>query len=687
MITINDNSTQQINAALLRLNNVIDMDVDKLESDISKASSKLKQEIDEVKAGIMVYKPGEHIEITNKGVISVIDVDKTLTIQKNGVPLGSFTALGLNSATVNIEVPDPQMYESFFVCTTTYGTAAKTANSSQVGEGFAPVDGVCYMVYMKSGNGGGGSAARTLSLNGSTAYPMYLGEHVAAITGTFQMDSMLVFCIFHAATSTATSTVEAYYQVRPVAFRTMNAYQLAGNTITVENTQYGFNKNFSFELTCQTGTTSTVTLMNWAGGTTTASVIINGNATAGIPNGFRGLAFFKYDTTNGNKLYITSDLTNLFGMSIDVNSNAGTIPIVLRNTLTTYGSQYCNETGMRYGINMNNSDIVNLNGLYTNDAAGSFSEGINFYRRSQTVDSVAHIYDDSMYAAGGHFYFGADVERIYTKGASTSGTDNSDAILHAASFVGTAYYSPNFTYVVDSDAALKAWSNNTAGNDYTSVLIRKGEWTLNFTTQTASNLYAINLTTTGTKVIVGEVGSRIVIQRTAPATSNYRRLYSLYYSSTPTSDDYFIHNLTLGCTLTTTISGSSQWAACYGLDNCRNVSNCKVVATVNELSAAAGNCYAISNCINVHQSLATSVGNATSLAGTVYGIGGCVGVEECTANAMSNYTDQTNTNDYSNNKSVRYCKATNGKYQTSYFSPSATSTYLCANTLNGGWNT
>lgn len=50
-----------------------------------------------------------------------------------------------------------------------------------------------------------------------------------------------------------------------------------------------------------------------------------------------------------------------------------------------------------YGIDMNNSDMVGINGLYFQDAADSAGEGINFYRSSTTWDRL--------YAYGGVLYF------------------------------------------------------------------------------------------------------------------------------------------------------------------------------------------------------------------------------------------------------------------------------------------
>lgn len=54
-------------------------------------------------------------------------------------------------------------------------------------------------------------------------------------------------------------------------------------------------------------------------------------------------------------------------------------------------------TSDSYGIDMNNSDMIGINGLYFQDAVDSAGEGINFYRSSTTWDRL--------YAYGGVLYF------------------------------------------------------------------------------------------------------------------------------------------------------------------------------------------------------------------------------------------------------------------------------------------
>ena len=68
-------------------------------------------------------------------------------------------------------------------------------------------------------------------------------------------------------------------------------------------------------------------------------------------------------------------------------------------SVSTTGSQYWNSGA--YGLHLNNSDIVGINGLWFPDAIDSAGEGINFYRSSTTWDRL--------YAYGGVLYFAPNI--------------------------------------------------------------------------------------------------------------------------------------------------------------------------------------------------------------------------------------------------------------------------------------
>lgn len=69
--------------------------------------------------------------------------------------------------------------------------------------------------------------------------------------------------------------------------------------------------------------------------------------------------------------------------------------VISPKTINIGANQYV--TSSAYGIDMNNSDISGINGLYFEDAADSAGEGINFYRASGTWDRL--------YAYNGVLYF------------------------------------------------------------------------------------------------------------------------------------------------------------------------------------------------------------------------------------------------------------------------------------------
>jgi hypothetical protein len=106
-----------------------------------------------------------------------------------------------------------------------------------------------------------------------------------------------------------------------------------------------------------------------------------------------------------------------------------------------------------------------------------------------------------------------------------------------------------FTFVVDSDAALAAWATNAAGNDYTQVLIKKGTWT---------SAQAVNLTTAGTKAVVGQAGSLL----------SFTSQYGLRYE-TLAADDCRMQGVNVALDYRGNGSASS-----YGFAYCAHLSNC-----------------------------------------------------------------------------------------------------------------
>lgn len=244
-----------------------------------------------------------------------------------------------------------------------------------------------------------------------------------------------------------------------------------------------------------------------------------------------------------------------------------------------------------------------------------------------------------------------------------------------------------FTYVVDSDQALADWANNASGNDYTSVLIR-GQRTL-------SGL-SIDLSATGTKIIIGEPKSSI------NATYNGGTRSVFGYSSLPQTDDYFI----CGLSITVNFSNVGGGGAAYVLMRCRNIYNSFITCNGN----TGGHCFR--SCENIYScsSVATAASNydnnnacgfrdcrnlfnckgsaAATKKADAYGYYGCINVSNCSGIAGTTENNKKSCG-FEQCLSVRYCQGSGvtAAYEASYFSPTADPTYACANTLNGGWNT
>jgi hypothetical protein len=233
--------------------------------------------------------------------------------------------------------------------------------------------------------------------------------------------------------------------------------------------------------------------------------------------------------------------------------------------------------------------------------------------------------------------------------ASGSTFDGSAARTLSYNSIGAAAAKDvySFTYVVDSDQKLADWANNVTSNgqDYTSVLIKKGTYSARCDRDGANG---INLTQSGTKVIVGETGSVITMHNDTVDTTNTTKVY-FSYDNVPDGVDYLIYNVTLNYN---SRYYASPYPANYAFKNCRSIKKCKVT--------------------NISSS------NHRGLGRSFYG---CYDIEDCEAIEADN-ADGSFTNCFL----VKKCKA-NKQFVSSFSSPTAITGYECANTLEGGWNT
>ncbi len=283
----------------------------------------------------------------------------------------------------------------------------------------------------------------------------------------------------------------------------------------------------------------------------------------------------------------------------------------------------------------------------------------------------------------------------------------------------TATNCEQFSFVVDSNDKLAQWANNdkASGQDYTSVLIRKGEWT---------STKGVNLTTAGTKVVVGEAGNKIVFNNVENG---------LYYDAVPTGSEYHMHDVTVTvtngsgsvfgfylCTNLTNCTGNSNgtgFHSCTNLTNCTgnsngtdngigfysctNLTNCTGTGNGNDISSSTGTGKGFHSCTNLTNCTGTGTGaingigtgfysctNLTNCTGTGTGIGigfyTCTNLTNCTGTGIGFGTGYG----FHSCKTVISCKAgghcSADVFYKCYASSSGTSTYACADTANGGFN-
>lgn len=149
----------------------------------------------------------------------------------------------------------------------------------------------------------------------------------------------------------------------------------------------------------------------------------------------------------------------------------------------------------------------------------------------------------------------------------------------------TQFMSSPATFVVNSDETLAAWAAHTAGNDYSSVYIASGTYTL--------PSGGINLTAAGTKQVEGHPSSKLVFEAITPVDGNYSA--ALYYTSRPTDPSYNIKNVNVECTGAPATSANNYPCA---FRNCVNLTNCSGFAKATGTKAYQA-AYAFYGCQNL----------------------------------------------------------------------------------------
>lgn len=217
-----------------------------------------------------------------------------------------------------------------------------------------------------------------------------------------------------------------------------------------------------------------------------------------------------------------------------------------------------------------------------------------------------------------------------------------------------------YTYVVDSDQALIDWANNdrNRGQDYTSVLIKKGEWKSN---------KGVNLTQAGTLAVEGEIDSTLVF--------NFD----------------FDFNLDVAC-----ITGYAEMHGITGVYITGFASN--DVAEIETTVSVTGfkQCYNLIGCdAKIDVNNAYNYGDPGQIYATSYGYHKCKNIVNCSGASSAEQVIQPSgtvglSAVFSDCTLVSRCKAGSHTdsviYRNSFASNTENYTYACADTANGGFN-
>lgn len=255
----------------------------------------------------------------------------------------------------------------------------------------------------------------------------------------------------------------------------------------------------------------------------------------------------------------------------------------------------------------------------------------------------------------------------------------------------------DYTYIVDSNEKLAAWAKNDTSNgqDYTSVLICKGEWT---------SSVEVNLTNAGTKIIVGAPGSKLVFIDTD---------YGLRYDTPPATQDCYMLGVSVesqgaGCTLLkncinlTNCTGVSHGNYAYVFSDCTNLTNCAGTATIVNDGAVFYKCTSLTNCLGEGNgqfspcpgfedcaNLTNCTGVSEGSEADGWGFYKCTSLTNCTGKGNGLYGASKGRGFYlcyglSRCKAGGHCSTE--VFNDCYASLSRTDTYACADTPAGGFN-
>jgi hypothetical protein len=143
---------------------------------------------------------------------------------------------------------------------------------------------------------------------------------------------------------------------------------------------------------------------------------------------------------------------------------------------------------------------------------------------------------------------------------------------------GDATNSASFTYVIDSNEALADYANSVSGNDYTSVLIKKGTWSINISKNIASYNTKLIYFEDGAKIVINSDGATDSVMWQGNSTRMFNGDFELNYSgNSKTFIGLGSFDELVNCKISVKITGSiTGYGSCFNA--CKNLKNCRITS-------------------------------------------------------------------------------------------------------------
>ncbi|MCL2043345.1 MAG: hypothetical protein FWG89_04310 [Treponema sp.] len=190
-----------------------------------------------------------------------------------------------------------------------------------------------------------------------------------------------------------------------------------------------------------------------------------------------------------------------------------------------------------------------------------------------------------------------------------------------------------YTFVVDSDDALRAWADNDPGNDYSRVLIKAGVWTLNTEITTAYHddpVAAVDISNGRTLSVTGEDGSKLIFNNTSSnSATRFAGIRGKISGTWPRlinpGREFYFDNVSVEVHAYINVD-YREYAWAYGFYNCSNLTNCASIA--QSYTGNYDDAFGFYNCANLTNCTGSGTGGGTS-SGVAAGFLRCSNLSNC----------------------------------------------------------